>query len=293
MPIPFTCPHCGKSMTVDDQFAGQTGPCANCRQPITIPAPKGAPSTGSRAGAGAVGSVLGVAVACLLGCLVCGGVGAVLMVPLAFRGPTAANSSSRNNLKQIMLALHNYHDVNGQFPPAFVTDADGKPLYSWRVLILPYVEEAQLYNRFDKSKAWDDPANFAVSNTPVTVFRSPLDNDLAPSGASYFGIIGAHTAFPPDRGARMADITDGTSNTIGIVELHGIEGSWAAPIDPKIESVAMSIGPSPGQLNPNGDSKLNVGVCDGSIRSLPATTPPQTLQLLFSRDDGMPAEMPD
>lgn len=292
MPIPFTCPHCGKSMTVDDKFAGQTGPCAGCQRPITIPSSTGAPP-GQRGGIG-LGTLLAVGAACLLGCLACGGVVALLLVPVGFRGGALGQQAqSQNNLKQIVIALHNYHDANGKFPPAVVKDADGKPLYSWRVLVLPYMEQAALYDRFDKSKAWDDPANLTISNTMIEAFRSPLDSTLAASGTSYFVIVGDQTPFPADRGCGLAEITDGTSNTIAVVELTGIAGSWAAPTDPKFENVAMSIGPSPGQLNSNQAGKLNVAMCDGSVRSLPATTPPHVVSSLVTRNEGMPVQIPN
>jgi hypothetical protein len=287
MPIPFTCPHCGKSMTVDDKFAGQTGPCAGCQQPITIPAAPARPSGGA-----GIGTALGIGAACLLGCVLCAGVVGILLAPLGFRGMIATRAASHNNLKQIALALHNYHDANGGFPPAVVKDETGKPLYSWRVLILPYLEQKPLFDRFDKTKAWDDPANLAVSKTMVDVFRSPLDDSLDPSGTSYFVLVGPGTAFPPDGKVRLQDMTDGSSNTIALVELKGIAGSWAAPIDPSLGTIAPSIGPSPGQLNPNG-SELNVALCDGSVRSLPASTPPQTLQFLFTRNGGEVVQIPD
>jgi hypothetical protein len=287
MPIPFTCPHCGKSMTVDDKFAGQTGPCSACQQPITIPSSTGA---APRGGAG-WGAALGVAAAGLLGVVLCAGVVAILLLPLGFRGMASANGRTQDNLKQIMLALHSYHDTWQQFPPAVVKDTAGKPLYSWRVLILPYLGQQALYDRFDKTKAWDDPANQAISNTLVPTYQSPLDGTLGPSGASYFVIVGPGTAFPPDRGIKLQEILDGTSNTIGVVELKGISGSWAAPIDPQMDTVALSIGPSPGQLNPNG-SELHVAMCDGSAHTIPMSTPPPTLHLLFTRNDGMPVQMP-
>lgn len=294
MPIPFNCPHCGTSMTVDDKFAGQTGPCASCQQPITIPNSAGGTPPREPPKAGTVGTVLGIAVVGMLGLLMCGGVVAVLLLPaVTHTGGASRTVESRNNLKQIALALHNYHDANGKFPPAVVTDADGKPLYSWRVELLPYLELGHLYDRFDKTKAWDDPANLSVSNAVVEVFRSPLDDSLPPSGNSYFVLVGAKTLFPPDRGIGMAEVTDGTSNTIAVVELKGVAGSWAAPIDPKIEGVAMSIGPAPSQLNPTQADRLNVAMCDGSVRSLPITTPSHTLHLLFTRNDGMVVNIPD
>lgn len=294
MPIPFKCPHCGTSMTVDDKFAGQTGPCASCQQPITIPSSAAGTPPREPPRAGTVGTVIGIAVVGMFGLLMCGGVAALLLMPAVTQNGGASRATrSRNNLKQIALALHNYHDANGKFPPAVVTDADGKPLYSWRVLLLPYLEQGQLFDRFDKTKAWDDPANLAVSNAIVEVFQSPLDDSLPPSGASYFVLVGAGTLFPPDGGIGMAEVLDGTSNTIAVVELQGIAGGWAAPIDPKIESVAMSIGPAPGQLNPNQPDRLNVAMCDGSVRALPVTTPSHTLHLMFTRKDGMVVNIPD
>jgi hypothetical protein len=125
----------------------------------------------------------------------------------------------------------------------------------------------------------------------LDVFRSPLDSELSPSGSSYFVIIGANTAFPPDRPSKFQEITDGTSNTIAVVELKGIAGSWAAPIDPKLETLALSIGPSPGQLNPTRPGELNVALCDGSVTSFPASTPPNALNLMFTRNDGIPLQM--
>jgi len=288
MPIPFTCPHCGKAMTVDDKFAGQTGPCAACKQTITIPSSNGA---SGGAGIGAIGIMIGVGIVCVLGCLVVGGVLAALMVPLQVGG-AAANSASHNNLKQIMLAMHNYHDNYKTFPPAVVNDADGKPLYSWRVLLLPFLEQDHLYRQFDKDKAWDDPANLEISRQMLSIFHSPHDPELAPEGTNYFVVIGENTAFPADKPVGLNTILDGTSNTIGVVELRGIEGSWAAPIDPKMENIAMSIGPGPGQLNSPTPQGLNAAFCDGFVRTLPSNLPPGTLQLLFLRNDGMPVQLP-
>ena len=73
--------------------------------------------------------------------------------------PAARQTQCRNNLKQIGLALHNYADEWKVFPPAYTVDANGKPLHSWRTLLLPYLDQSPLYNRIDFSKAWDDPAN--------------------------------------------------------------------------------------------------------------------------------------
>src|ERR1700677_3496891 len=67
----------------------------------------------------------------------------------------AARTQSMNNLKQIALSLHSYHDVYKTFPAAAICDKDGKPLLSWRVAISPYVEQLPLYNQFKLDEPWD------------------------------------------------------------------------------------------------------------------------------------------
>jgi hypothetical protein len=79
----------------------------------------------------------------------------------------------RNNFKQIGLALHNYHDVYGSFPPAYTVDASGRRLHSWRTLILPFVDQAPLYMKIDLSKPWDDPVHAEIARTAVSTFACP------------------------------------------------------------------------------------------------------------------------
>jgi type II secretory pathway pseudopilin PulG len=221
----------------------------------------------------------------VLACLGIGGLFATLLIPAATETRTAAKKTmSTNNLKQIMLAMHNYHDTNGHWPPAYVEDENGKPLYSWRVLLLPYLDQAALYNSFDKTKAWDDPANIAISQTSLSVFRSPEDEFLPAEGTNYFVLLAPNTVFTGKDATRMADITDGTSNTIGVIELKGIPGSWAAPIDPQLSAVNPVL--APGQLTPVFPNGTHAGFCDGSVRFLPVNLQPNLLQALLIRNDG-------
>ena len=73
----------------------------------------------------------------------------------------------QNNLKQIGLSLHNYHEEYGSIPPAYVIDQDGRPLYSWRVLILPFVDQAPLYNKLHLDEPWDSPHNRQIGRAHV------------------------------------------------------------------------------------------------------------------------------
>src|SRR5262245_57272957 len=172
MPIAYACPHCGKQFSVAEQYAGQTGPCAACGKPITIPLPPGqyayAPQAGASSGAG--GSIVVVIIA-IIGCLVvCGGIGLALLLPAVQAARASARrAQSTNNLKQIAIALHNYHDTYRTFPPAVVTDAAGQPLYSGRVLLLPFMEQMALYQQFDLTQPWDSPRNLPISQTVVKV----------------------------------------------------------------------------------------------------------------------------
>ncbi len=107
---------------------------------------------------------------------------------------SARRSHCRNKLKQIGLALHNYHDAYGAFPPAYTVDADGKPLHSWRTLILPYFDSnlsdninltnKEIYEKIDYSKPWDDPANAEAYATNLVVFRCP-SSDVPPGHTTY------------------------------------------------------------------------------------------------------------
>lgn len=145
-----------------------------------------------------------------------------------------------NNLKQIGLAIHNYHDANG-FMPADILDPTGKPLLSWRVQILPYLEQDNLYRRLDLTKSWDDPQNAEILKTMPDVFRV-FGRDAKDKGQTFlqmptalqrqaggdpFQVRGQKTTF--------ATITDGTSNTLMVVEASD-PVSWAKPDDMRFDA---------------------------------------------------------
>jgi type II secretory pathway pseudopilin PulG len=85
--------------------------------------------------------------------------------------PAARRTQCKNNLKQVALALHNYADDHHALPPAYTVDAKGRPLHSWRTLILPYLDEQALYDSIDLSKPWDDPKNADAHEASLFSFR--------------------------------------------------------------------------------------------------------------------------
>ena len=96
--------------------------------------------------------------------------------PTALTAPfaeNAARSQCINNLKQIGLAMHNYHAMHKTFPPAYTVDKAGKPLLSWRVLILPYLEQDALYKEFHLDEPWDSEHNRALIDRMPATYRCP------------------------------------------------------------------------------------------------------------------------
>ncbi|APZ94979.1 DUF1559 domain-containing protein [Fuerstiella marisgermanici] len=93
----------------------------------------------------------------VVGLVLIGGVLLAMLLPFNRGSEAPRRLQCKNNLKQIGLALHNYHDVYEAFPPAFTVNSDGHPLHSWRTLILPFMEQQALYDSIDLSKPWSDP----------------------------------------------------------------------------------------------------------------------------------------
>jgi hypothetical protein len=288
MSLSFSCPHCGKQFSVADQYAGQTGPCAACGKTITVPrdAPAAplAPSAATGSGSGATVAIAVVALIVVL--LACTGIPLGLIIPAAYQARSAARrSSSMGHLKQIGLALHNYHDVHGSFPPAVVTDAAGKPLYSGRVLLLPYLEQQALYNSFDKTQAWDSPANTHLSHTTLPVFCDPSETAPRPGQNDYLFVTGKNMLFEGTQGWKFQDITDGTSNTIAVVEAQGVGGNWAEP-----KEFDLSL-PTP--LPPGHYAEGNLVLfADGSVQTLNKTLPPSTIHALGTRNGSEVVQLP-
>ncbi len=131
------------------------------------------------------------------------------------------------------LALQSYHDKNGHLPPAVVYGVDGKPLYSWRVLILPYIEQQQLYDEFHLDEPWDSPNNVKLlSRMPVT-YAPPAGKArrVPPYHTVVHVFVGEGTAFEGKEGLCLGrDFPDGTCNTILVVEA-GKAVPWSKPQD--------------------------------------------------------------
>ncbi len=209
-------------------------------------------------------------------------VGVALLLPAVQSAREAARrSQSMNNLKQIGLAMHNHHDVYKTFPAAHSTDKEGKPLLSWRVHILPFVEQLPLYREFHLDEPWDSDHNKKLIAQMPPVYRSP-NSRAAPGRTNYVTVRGERTIFPGKRAIGMRDITDGTSNTILAVEANDDSAvEWTKPddfvFDPKNPTKGL-LG-----LRPGG---FNILMADGSVRFLNDGVDADVLRALFTRDGG-------
>lgn len=135
----------------------------------------------------------------------------------------------RNDLKQVMLALHNYHDEFRSFPPAFVVGPDGKRWHSWRSLILKDIDP-ELASKYRFDEPWDGPNNSALHKRAPAPFQSELA-ESSDSAAHYLAVIGRRTIWPADQAVSMRDLIHGTSNTMMLVENRESKICWLAPKD--------------------------------------------------------------
>jgi hypothetical protein len=213
----------------------------------------------------------------------------------------AANlSQSIKNLKQIGLAMHNFLSVNNSFPPAIVFGPDGKPWHSWRVLILPYLEHAHLFKQYDFTQPWDSPKNRALIDKMPSVYRDPQNGDATGSVTHYAALVGKKTAFPPSgsrititggtasaelfKGIGLANITDGTSNSIAITPVDPARKiPWTKPEDITVGDDFPGLGQPGGIFTPTqieGTGVAPVLFLDGSVRNLSTRTDLATLRAL-------------
>ena len=185
------------------------------------------------------------------------------------------------NLKSIVLGFGNYDATYKNFPPVAITDKDGKPLLSWRVALLPFLEEESLYKKFKLDETWDSPHNIKLAAKMPKVFFHPAKNKSGDNKTHYQVFYGNGAAFEMNKGYSMEQISnrDGLSNTLSVVEAEA-PVLWTKPEDLPFDPKKNL----PRLLTING--KINVAFCDGSARSLSASIKPETLKLLIQMDDG-------
>jgi len=223
-----------------------------------------------------------------IGGLVTGGIGTLsicVSVALLLPAVQAAREAARraqcsNNLKQIGLALHNFHDAQNHFPGRAIVDKDGKPLLSWRVAILPYIEQKNLYDKFKLDEPWDSPNNKKLIEEMPKTYLCPSLANPKPGTTTYQAITGKATVFDGKEGLGMRDIPDGASQTLLVVE-SAEAVPWTKPDDLPIDADPARPLAKPGSKHTGGFGAL---FGDGSVRFLKSTLDPKILHGLMTRN---------
>lgn len=189
----------------------------------------------------------------------------------------AQRTQSMNNIRQIVLAMHNYHSVTGRMPPAVLTHQSGQK-YSWRIAILPYLEQSQIYDRYNFEEPWNSEHNRAVTARMPAVFRAG-DMPADTTNSAYFMLIGPGMVGSAEGGLDFADARDGSSNTVMVVEsrqsIH-----WAEPRDLSGDERKF------GEFGGFFDGGFNAGFLDGHVQFLSDRTTPRTLKGMLTYDGG-------
>lgn len=298
MPIHFTCPHCGATTEAADQYADKTGSCAQCGQTITLPALNGMPpppdaDVAPKRGLGGGWIALIVAVPTIFVLLVCGGMLLALLFPaLQAAREAARRAQCTNNMKQIALAMLSYENEYGKFPPAFIPDKNGKPMHSWRVLLLPYLDRQDLYSKYRFDEPWDGPHNGRLASQMPRVYCCPDDPTPGGGMTDYVMVVGPHAFSPGPQGRPIRDFVDGASNTIMLVEVADAGVIWTQPQDLDAKDAKFCHSQrSRAKSAPLGISSYhvhgaNVALCDGEVRFISDNIDPTILKNLITIDDG-------
>jgi hypothetical protein len=147
----------------------------------------------------------------------------------------AVSEATRRNvcthqMKRITLAMLIYERDHGKLPPAYTVDADGAPLHSWRVLLLPYLGQETLYNKIRLDEPWDSQYKWQFHDQAVAFYRCPSDPAARAGQATYSVVIGPDMPFEAGEGKRLADFGPDSDDMILLVE-RGEPVCWMAPAE--------------------------------------------------------------
>lgn len=197
----------------------------------------------------------------------------------------ARRTQSSNNLKQLALSLFNYESAYRAFPSTEIQDDAGKPLLSWRVSVLPFLEELDLYNEFHLDEPWDSEHNIKLLERMPATFAKP-GNVLPPGYTVYQAAVGENTMLQKATRAKFSSVTDGSSNTIMLVQTNDENAvPWTAPRDFDVDAQNPFT-----SLFTAGITSIGLG--DGSVQTLSQQIDADILRALFTRNGGEGVNLP-
>jgi hypothetical protein len=201
---------------------------------------------------------------------------------------SASQQYTMNNLKQLSLAMHIYESTHGHFPPAAICDKNGKPLLSWRVAILPHMEQNNVYKQFKLDEAWDSEHNLKLSKILIKTFQIPNQADRHSSHFRVFtgGDKNGKALFDVVKPFKINDVSDGTSNTIMIATAKDAV-LWTKPDELTFDPTKN---PADQLLFKNDVTPFSFA--DGSVRTVKKGTDAKIWSALVTRDGGEVASIP-
>jgi hypothetical protein len=305
MPISFTCPHCGTEIAVANEYAGQSGPCPACGRTIELPAsvdpvPDPAGASPSKRGRKSprekirsklptgrpFRTFLSIA---FFGLLILGAaLVAIRMLRVLGLRDEVERVQCAANLRRIGRALLAYEAAEGSFPPAYLADESGHPKHSWRVLILPYLDERNLYAGYDFEEPWDGPNNLLLAEEIGRLYHCPSDSPvLNDHTTSYVMIVGPETISDGPTARSLTDLTDDPFDTILVAEaansgIHCMEPRDVTAVEAVSRDYTPGV-PSAGSFHPG---VVQAVMCEGSVRSLPDDAEPEQIRAMATISGG-------
>ena len=212
------------------------------------------------------------------------GVAVGLLIPaVASTREAARRMQNVNNLRALAISMHIYHTAKNRLPAAF-TEKDGKRLHSWRVAILPYLEEQKLYDQIRLDEPWDSDWNKQFHDKCPRIFKDP-NLDLAPCETTYAVVVGKKTAFPGSKGTTLESVKDGTAYTGMIVERSPV--CWMDPnSDIPFDEAIKGVNVSPNGIRSYYNGIFMLAMCDASVTTLSDNVSSSFLRKLFDKYDG-------
>lgn len=219
----------------------------------------------------------------LLLTLLCGGLFIALLIPsVSSARNTARTMQVSNHLKQIAVAMHAYHAEYNQLPDPVIRDLEGKPLYSWRVALLPYLDEQIKWEQWQQDEPWDSPVNAERGANPPVVFVTPWEKNSGSQTKQnhVFTLRHARGTMPGNTVVTFGDIPDGLDKTILAVFLPGRGTPWAAPEDIQLDDLILEF------QNLSASHPIEVLFADGSVEIFREPLDAATIEAMVTRDGG-------
>jgi type II secretory pathway pseudopilin PulG len=197
--------------------------------------------------------------------------------------------SCRHQLLLAWLCLDHYRKLHGDFPAASTTDADGNPLLSWRVALLPYAERNDVYRRIDQAKPWNDPANVATTASPMSFYICPSDicsSDPSEIPATnYFAVVDPRTIWRRSQNDPPKVMTDDPSKTVMLIEAYGREIAWASPVDLTFDDAVQLLTGVP-NIDEGHHGRRHVLFANGSVGFISTPLTRETAEALLTCQGG-------